>query len=208
MFTRFLSLAFALTIVPAIGALTPAISTFNQSGITIHIANYDITKLPVDVIVNAAHKVLPWPAGGVCKAIYLAADPKKLDPWVKANVPVIPGKKIRVELGDAVLCPSFDLATVGIKYIIQAVGPDARIKEPVSALYNTYKNSLLLADSVNAQSIAFPAIGIGIFACDKQEAAENAVQAILDVAPTTGIKTIYLLSFDEEYFEICEQLLS
>lgn len=218
MFTRLLSLVLAFTFLPALCTVptpnpvvtppAPAISTFTYDNITIHVANYDITKLPVNVIVNAANKELPWPASGVCKAIYQAADPKQLDPWVKANVPVISGKKNRINLGQAVLSPSFGLSKVGIKHIIHAVGPDARIKEPITALYDAYKNSLLLADSVKAQSIAFPAIGIGIFACDKQEAAEQAIKAILDVAPTTGIKTIYLLSFDEEYFEICEQLLS
>ena len=97
---------------------------------------------------------------------------------------------------------------MGIKHIIHAVGPDVRIGEPVSALYDTYKNSLLLADSLHAQSIAFPAISIGIFACDKKQAAENAIKAIKDIAPTTHIKTIYLLSFDTEYAAICQDMLS
>lgn len=185
----------------------PLIKTFTVNGITVHVANYDITTMNVDVIVNAANKALPWPAGGVCRAIYLAADPAKLNPWVKANVPVNANEH-RIELGQAIASPSFDLAQYGIKHIIHTAGPDARIEEPVEAIYDAYANSLLLADSLNAQSIAFPAISIGIFECDKQEVAEYAIQAITDIAPTTNIKTIYLLSLDDEYFAICEQLLS
>lgn len=189
----------------ALPAIASAASTFQLNGITVHVADYDITKMNVDAIVNAANKSLPWPAGGVCKAIYLAADPSQLDPWVKANVPLNANRN-RIDLGHAIASPSFNLSTVGIKHIIHAAGPDARIGEPVSALYDTY--SLLLADSLNVQSIAFPAISIGIFACDKKQAAENAIKAIKDIAATTHIKTIYLLSFDTEYAAICQDMLS
>ena len=72
----------------AFPAIASADSTYQLNSITVHVTYYDITKMNVDAIVNAANKSLPWPAGGVCKAIYLAADPGQLDPWVKANVPL------------------------------------------------------------------------------------------------------------------------
>lgn len=192
---------------PVAAPAIPVTKTFNINGINVHVANSDITKMNVDVIVNAANKALPWPAGGVCKAIYLAADPAKLNPWVKANIPVNANKN-RVELGQAVASPSFDLAQVGIKHIIHTAGPDARIDEPVSAIYDAYTNSLVLADSLNAKSIAFPAISIGIFECDKQEVAEHAILAIRDTLAKIQIQDIYLVTFDQEYFDICVDLLS
>lgn len=180
---------------------------FNINGITVHLTDHDITKMPVDIIVNAANKSLPWPAGGVCRAIYLAADHEKLDAWVKKNTQLNKNGN-RLELGNAIASPSFKLAAVGIQYIIHTAGPDARIGEPVSAIYSSYKNSLTLANSLKARSIAFPAISIGIFACDKKEVAKHALQAITDVAPQFNIKDIYLTIQDQEYYTICKELLS
>lgn len=180
---------------------------FQQNGITIHLTDHDITKMPVDAIVNAANKTMPWPAGGVCRVIYLAAGHQKLNNWVKANIPA-DKKGIRVELGKAIASPSFDLETVGIKHIIHTVGPDARIEEPISAIYSAYKDSLLLADKLQASSIAFPAISIGIFECDKQEVAMYALKAINEIAPKTHIQDIYLTILDEEYYNICKDILT
>lgn len=77
------------------------------------------------------------------------------------------------------------------------------MEEPVSALYDTYKNSLLVADSLGATSIAFPAISIGIFECDKHDAAAYAIQAIIDTAPQTKITDVYLTILDKEYHTEC-----
>lgn len=201
-------------LIPALSIVTVAINPifaiskqFQVNDITVYVSDADITTIKVDAIVNAANKALPWPAGGVCKAIYLAADPKKLDPWVQTHVPINSNKN-RIELGKAIASPSFDLAQVGIKHIIHTVGPDARIGESENAIYDAYTNSLLLADSLNAQSIAFPAISIGIFKCDKQKVAEYAIKAITDCSSSIKINQIHLLCFDQEYFTLCETLLS
>jgi len=180
---------------------------YQRNGFTIHLTDHDITKMPVDVIVNAANKTMPWPAGGVCRIIYLAAGHQKLNKWVKANT-VADKKGIRLALGKALATPSFDLETVGIKNIIHTVGPDARLDEPTSAIYDAYKNSLLLADQLHASSIAFPAISIGIFECDKQEVASYALKAIDEIAPKTKIKDIYLTILDDEYYQMCKDILT
>lgn len=179
---------------------------FRCNGITIHLTDHDITKMPVDAIVNAANKTLPWPAGGVCRVIYLAAGHQKLNNWVKANIKA-DKKGVRLGLGKALATPSFDLEAVGIKHIIHTVGPDARIEEPTSALYDAYKNSLLLADQLKVSSIAFPAISIGIFECDKKEVATYALKAINEIAPQTNIKDIYLTILDDEYYQMCKDIL-
>ena len=180
---------------------------YDRNGFTIHLTDHDITKMPVDVIVNAANKTLTWPAGGICRAIYLAANHHKLNNWVKANTQA-DKNGIRLELGKAITSPSFDLEVVGIQHIIHTVGPDARIEEPTSAIYDAYKNSLLLADQLHASSIAFPAISIGIFKCDKQEVAFYALKAINEIAPQTDIKDIYLTILDDEYYQLCKDILT
>lgn len=180
---------------------------YQINNVRVHLTSQDLTKIPADVIVNAANKSLPWPAGGVCKVIYLAAGAEQLNQWAKQNTS-ISNNGNRIELGQAIASPSFNLQAIGIKQIIHVAGPDARIGEPVSAIYDAYKNSLILANNVQAQSIAFPAISIGIFACDKRDVATYAIKAITEVAPKTSIKDIYLTILDKEYYDICKIILS
>lgn len=179
---------------------------FNLKGITIALTAHDITTIPADGIVNAANKTLPWPAGGVCRAIYLAAGSEELDAWVKTHTQAdVRGN--RISLGNALVSPSFKLKKAGIQHIIHAVGPDARINEPESAVYDTYKNSLIAAHSVHAHSIAFPAISTGIFAGNKNKIAQYSLAAIADHAQKNDIHTIYLCIYDSEYYDICKTLL-
>ena len=182
--------------------------TYKINTVSVHLTKQDITTLPVDCIVNAANKALPWPgAAGVCRVIYLAAGADKLDSWIKANTKISKNGN-RIELAQAIASPSFDLSKVGIHHIIHVAGPDARIDEPVNSIYDVYKNSLLLAHNLNAHSIAFPAISIGIFACDKTEVARFAIQAIRTIAVNTQITDIYLPILDQEYYDICKNMLS
>lgn len=186
------------------GAL--AVTPYDFGTFKVHLTNQSIVTMPVDAIVNAANQKLFWPAGGVCAVIYKAADATQLNNWVKANVPYNANKN-RIELGNALATPSFNLNTVGIKHIIHAVGPDARDEEPISAIYDAYKNSLLSADALKAKSIAFPAIGIGIFECDLHDTAVNAIQAILDTTPQTTIKDVHLTILDADYLAECTTIL-
>ncbi len=76
--------------------------------IQIHIG--DITKLDVDVIVNAANAQLAR-GSGVCGAIFRAAGPK-LD---EACRPLAP-----IATGEARITPGFD---ANAKWIVHALGP-------------------------------------------------------------------------------------
>ena len=70
----------------------------------------DITKMDTDAIVNAAASDLK-PCDGICRAIFRAADTKKL---MEAC-----GKIGRGRIGEAVITPSCGLPC---KYIVHAVG--------------------------------------------------------------------------------------
>src|ERR1700733_2463785 len=172
----------------------------------VHIVDGDITTMKVEAIVNAANKELPWPAGGVAGVIYKAADWAQLDAWVQKNVPINKNGN-RIELGNAIVSPSFNLAKNGIQYIIHSVGPDARSGEPVAALYDTYKNSILKAAGLNVTTIALPAISIDIFACDKKEAALFMAQAFVATLPGTSIADVYLVIQDPEYRQLSQAAL-
>lgn len=136
----------------------------------IEIIKKGITKLDVDVIVNAANKHLQA-GGGVCGAVFRDAGYSELQ---KAC-----DKIGFCHTGGAVITPGFNLKA---KYIIHAVGPvweGGNADEP-KKLYSCYKKSLELAKENSCHSIAFPVISSGIFGYPKDKAWRKALQACLD----------------------------
>ncbi len=149
----------------------------------------DITRLSVDVIVNAANEQLA-PGGGVCGAIHRAAGPEL---W-EACRPLAP-----CPTGEARMTPGFDLPA---RFVIHTVGPvwrDGTAGE-AAALVRCYRNSLDLADRAGLASIAFPAISTGIFGYPLDEACHVALGAIRDWiaerGTDSGLKKIRLVAFD------------
>ncbi len=128
----------------------------------------DITKLPVDAIVNAANSRLA-PGGGVCGAIFAAAGYEKLDRACRA----IGG----CPTGEAVITPGFDLPA---KHVIHTVGPiwQGGAQGEPAQLRSCYIHSLELAAANGCASIAFPLISSGIYDYPREEALRIAQEAI------------------------------
>lgn len=127
----------------------------------------DITRQDVDVIVNAANTSLLG-GGGVDGAIHAAAGPGLLAECRDLN---------GCGYGEAKATGGHNLTA---DHIIHTVGPvygrhDGREPE---LLANCYRNSLGLAEELQAGSIAFPGISTGVYGYPKEEAASIAVRTI------------------------------
>ncbi|MGH8038599.1 MAG: O-acetyl-ADP-ribose deacetylase [Stenotrophomonas sp.] len=126
----------------------------------------DITTLAVDAIVNAANESLLG-GGGVDGAIHRAAGPQLL-----AECEALP------QIRAGVRCPTGEVRATGAynlpaRHVFHTVGPvwqDGHRDEP-ALLANCYWKSLQLAEKMDLQSIAFPAISCGVFGYPLHQAA-------------------------------------
>ena len=127
----------------------------------------DITKLDVDIIVNAANSALSG-GGGVDGAIHRAAGPRLLEACRVFD---------RCPAGQAVVTEAFDLPA---RWVVHAVGPvwyggDRNEEELLGSCYSA---AMGIARSKNAVSIAFPAISCGAYRFPHAKAASVAISAL------------------------------
>ncbi len=155
----------------------------------------DITKLKVEVIVNAANCSLLG-GGGVDGAIHRAAGPELLEACRKLGGCVT---------GEAKLTPGFLLPA---KFVIHTPGPvwHGGAHGEKEALHRCYCNALALAAEMECQSIAFPAISTGVYGFPKREAAKIAVKAVKDWSLPLPAEVIFCC-FSFEDAQIYRELL-
>ncbi len=161
----------------------------------------DITRLEVDVIVNAANPSLLG-GGGVDGAMHRAAGPELL-----AACKVVRQQQGECPPGHAVITAAGNLPASAV---IHAVGPvwHGGDRQEAELLADVYKNSLLLASANNYRSIAFPAISTGVYGYPKQAAAEIAVRTVTAfLTRYNPLERVYFVCFDSETAGIYTQLL-
>ena len=167
----------------------------------IEVIQGDITKLDVDVIVNAANPTLMG-GGGVDGAIHAAAGPALL-----AECVALKG----CTTGKAKMTKGYKLPA---RYVIHAVGPvwqDGKHGED-DLLAACYQNSLSLAAEHNLKTIAFPAISTGAYGFPVHRAVKIAVTSVKKyLASDAQIEKVTFVCYDKSmltaYSAIVDQLV-
>jgi len=166
--------------------------------INIEIIKADITRLDVDVIVNAANCSLLG-GGGVDGAIHSAAGSELLEECRSLG---------GCATGDVKMTKGYRLPA---KHVIHAVGPrwrDGCHGKP-ELLASCYRRSLEIADSSGLASIAFPCISTGIYGYPPEEAANIAVRTVAERIPgLKHIRKIVFCCFLESDFSVYKRLLN
>jgi len=176
--------------------LSPA--SFKISNTQVVIEQSDITKYPIDCIVNAANRTLLG-GGGVDGAIHLAAGRELLEECM-----ILGG----CNTGEAKLTKGYNLPA---RYVIHTVGPvwQGGNRGEEQLLRNCYRNSLSLASEKGFRQIAFPAISTGIYGYPLELAAKAALTEVIHFLKNneTSLEKCYFSCFDIRNLTVYEKTM-
>ncbi|OGW83880.1 MAG: O-acetyl-ADP-ribose deacetylase [Omnitrophica bacterium GWA2_52_8] len=166
-----------------------------KSSSPIRIVRGDITIMEVDAVVNAANSQLKG-GGGVDGAIHRAAGPGVMEECRGIG---------KCPTGKAVVTNAGSLKA---KKIIHAVGPVWRggNANEETLLRSAYETSFEAAVRLGLKTIAFPAIGTGVYGYPKEAAARIALAAGNKYAP--HFDRIYFVCFSDPDVAVYESLLN
>jgi O-acetyl-ADP-ribose deacetylase (regulator of RNase III) len=153
----------------------------------------DITRQSADAIVNAANSSLLG-GGGVDGAIHRRGGPAILEECRALRASHY-GKGLPT--GQAVATTAGELDA---QWVIHTVGPVWSATEDRSELLaSCYQESLRVADTLGARTVAFPAVSTGVYGWPLDDGARIAVETVRSVA--TDVVEVRFVLFDERAYE-------
>ncbi|MGV9383154.1 O-acetyl-ADP-ribose deacetylase [Nonomuraea sp. NPDC003707] len=159
----------------------------------------DITEQPTDAVVNAANSSLMG-GGGVDGAIHRRGGPEILEECRKLRSGHY-GKGLPT--GKAVATTAGRLPA---KWVIHTVGPVYSMSVDRSELLaSCYRESLRVADTLEARSVAFPAISTGIYGWPMDDAARIALDTVRQA--DTSVEDVRFVLFDSAAYAVFEARL-
>ena len=167
----------------------PTVAAY-RSGVDLRAVRGDITRVDVDVVVNAANPGLLG-GGGVDGAIHRAGGPEIVAECraLKDGLP-----EGRLPRGAAVATTAGRLPA---RWVVHTAGPIWSVSEDRSAvLRSCYRESLRVADGLGARTVAFPAISAGIYGWPVDDAARQAVAGVREVTAEHVQEVLFVL-FDD-----------
>lgn len=171
--------------------LVPGVSLIVQQG--------DLTRFPVEVVVNAANENLRH-SGGLAAALSKAAGPE-----FQADCERIVKEKGTIPVGHAVFSRAGELPC---HQVIHAIGPKWKQDDAercVFQLKKAVRQSLQLAEKLQYRSIAIPAISSGVFGFPISQCVEAIVLAVKETFQYDWdghtLKEIYLVDTSEKTVE-------
>ena len=147
----------------------------------------DITEQEVDAVVNAANSTLLG-GGGVDGAIHRRGGPEILAACRELRSTTLvdglpPGQAVATTAG-----------RLPARWVIHTVGPVYSPYEDRSAvLASAYRESLRVAEALEAESVAFPAISTGAYGWPLDDAARIAVAVVRAHTATTVAQVRFVL---------------
>lgn len=161
----------------------------------------DITVEEVDAVVNAANSSLLG-GGGVDGAIHRAAGPELLKHCKQVRESLWPDG---LPPGEAAITPGGELPC---RYVIHTVGPNRRAGQNDPAVLEAcFRNSLALADEHGVESLAFPAVGAGVYGWEAEEVARAAARVLQEDRGTSDVEQTRFVLFDEDTTGVFDQVL-
>lgn len=149
----------------------------------------DVTKVPVEAIVNAANNALRM-GGGVAGAIKRAGGKEIEEEAVK---------KGPIPIGEAAVTGAGKLPA---KYVIHAAVMGLDLVTDGGKIRAATRNSLLRAKELGMKSIAFPALGTGVGGFPYHDAARIMVEAVAQhIKGQTSLEEIIFALFGQEAYQ-------
>lgn len=164
-------------------------------GVTIEVLEGDLTEQAVDAIVNAANRELIL-GGGVAGAIARKGGPTIQEECYRHGP---------IRVGEAAITGAGNLPA---RYVIHAASMQLGGKATAESIRSSVAHSLQLAEAHALESIAFPAVGMGIAGFPLSEGAQvmmRALKAHLDAG--SNLKLVRFCLFGREATEAFERAL-